>query len=82
MYWRVSKLSVEDEKLPDGVFAPELYVHSNGDDCVFIKYDEGDSICPWCVMQDRLTYGNTMLNRFETFNDAYKLMLEVNRSGT
>lgn len=79
MYWRVSKLSCENEKLPDGKFAPELYINGNGDDCVFIKYDEEDRQYPWCVFQERRTYGQDFLNRFNNFNEAYQFMLEVNR---
>jgi len=82
MYWRVSKLDCDDEKLPDGEFLPELYIHANGDDCVFIKFEEGEMHYPWHVFKERLTYGNDRLAKFNSFNEAYKFMLEVNRGGS
>lgn len=77
MYWRISKIGVDNERVPHGHSVPELYLTTD-DYAPNIKFDIDDIHYPWCVMRPYGTkYGSELVDRFQSFHDAYEFLCEL-----
>ena len=77
MYWRTSKIDVNNERLPHDLVVPELYL-STDDYAPMIKFDLEDLYYPWCVMRPFGTkYGSEFVNRFQSFKEAYDFLSDL-----
>jgi hypothetical protein len=82
MYWRTSKLDVENNPLRDGEVLPELYLN-NDDYALFIKFEEGERHFPWCIMRPFGTkYGSDVVEVFSNFSEAFKRLKEMSQEGS
>lgn len=80
MYWRKSKLGVDNINLPDPQITMDLYL-STDDYSPFIKYASdnfGPEPYPWCVMRPFGTqYGSEIIDRFLNFYEAYNFLSDL-----
>jgi len=84
MYWRTSKLDVDNDTLPFNQETIELYLTTDDYAC-FIKLDEDERHYPWCIMRPFGTkYRSEIVDRYQTFTQALNELrtLKKNSEGT